>query len=154
MFYKQCRAMTKHRQQSMKFKVKGKDLIWIQICSSLLQCYPPWVADANLLRRNWPVGGCLQWVWHFFPEWIIFFFLGFISVKMNSFSNSREVCINRSVTHGSKLQKLARSRGAVLVVTHKPCERRNKISREQSEVWRQKAFNASVIHCSFSGCGR
>ena len=83
-----------------------------------------------------------------------FFFLGFISVKMNSFSNSREVCINRSVTHGSKLQKLARSRGAVLVVTHKPCERRNKISREQSEVWRQKAFNASVIHCSFSGCGR
>ena len=53
---------------------------------------------------------------------------------MNSFSNSREICINGSVKHGSKLQKLARSRGGVLVVTHKPCERRNKISREQSEV--------------------
>ena len=73
---------------------------------------------------------------------------------MNSFSNSREICINGSVKHGSKLQKLARSRGGVLVVTHKPCERRNKISREQSEVWRQKAFNSSVIRCSFSGCGR
>ena len=36
-FYKRCRAsMTKHRQQSTKVKIKGTDLIWSQICSSLL----------------------------------------------------------------------------------------------------------------------
>ena len=29
--------MTKHRQQSTKVKVKGTDLIWSQICSSLLR---------------------------------------------------------------------------------------------------------------------
>ena len=36
-FYKRCRAsMTKHRQQNTKVKVKETDLIWSQICSSLL----------------------------------------------------------------------------------------------------------------------
>ena len=31
--------MTKHRQQSTKVKAKGTDLIWSQICSSLLHIY-------------------------------------------------------------------------------------------------------------------
>ena len=39
-FHKRCRAsMTKHRQQNIKVKVKETDLIWSQMCSSLLQTY-------------------------------------------------------------------------------------------------------------------
>ena len=37
-FYKKCRdSTTKHRQQSTKLKVKGRDLIPSQICSSMLR---------------------------------------------------------------------------------------------------------------------
>ena len=97
--------MTKHRQPSIKFKAKGKDLIWSQPITVL-----PFLGGRSQFAEkelaSWWLPSSLGLA--LFSRMDNFFFLGFISGEMNSFSNSREICINGSVKHGSKLQKLAR----------------------------------------------
>ena len=64
-FCRRYRAtMTKHRQLSTKVKIKGTDLTWSQICSSLLQKYHFGVRKIEVLEfrkleLNTPVKTCV-----------------------------------------------------------------------------------------------
>lgn len=110
------------------------------------------MADLNLLRRNWPAGGCqpLGLGLALFPEWINFV-LGSVSGEMNSFKNSGEIYTNGSVKCGSKLQMLARSWNAGMGHI-------NLVRREIRFLGSKMRFGGkkslSVTHCGLYDFGR